>query len=100
MSPLLERAALQTAEIAQRLMRGGDAVMSALCQKRTFWPLFDMIDGSSSRGIVMKLPRRKFLHVAMGATALPALFDTALAFGYPTRPVHSHLDALDEITQF
>ena len=36
----------------------------------------------------MKLPRRKFLHLAMGATALSALFDTALAFGYPTRPVH------------
>jgi tripartite-type tricarboxylate transporter receptor subunit TctC len=36
----------------------------------------------------MKLPRRKFLYLAMGATALSASFNTALAFGYPTRPVH------------
>jgi tripartite-type tricarboxylate transporter receptor subunit TctC len=36
----------------------------------------------------MKLPRRKFLNLAMGATALSALSDTALALDYPTRPVH------------
>jgi tripartite-type tricarboxylate transporter receptor subunit TctC len=36
----------------------------------------------------MKLPRREFLHLAMGATALSALADTALALDYPTRPVH------------
>ena len=36
----------------------------------------------------MKLPRRKFLHLAMGATALSALSNTALALDYPTRPVH------------
>src|SRR5260370_23202714 len=42
----------------------------------------------SSRGIAMKLPRRKFLNLAMGATALSALSDTALALDYPTRPVH------------
>jgi tripartite-type tricarboxylate transporter receptor subunit TctC len=47
-----------------------------------------MIDGSSSRGIAMKLPRREFLHLAMGATALSALSNTALALDYPTRPVH------------
>src|SRR6516164_8244089 len=46
-----------------------------------------MIDGSSSRGIAMKLPRRKFLHLAMGATALSALSDTALALDYPRRSV-------------
>ena len=46
-----------------------------------------MIDASSSRGIAMKLPRRKFLHLAIGATALSALSDTALALDYPTRPV-------------
>ena len=62
--------------------------MSALCHKQTLWPLFDMIDGSSSRGIAMKLPRRKFLHLATGAAALSALADTALALDYPTRPVH------------
>jgi len=46
-----------------------------------------MIDGSSSRGIAMELPRRKFLYLAVGATALSALSNTALALDYPTRPV-------------
>ena len=39
----------------------------------------------------MKLPRRKFLHIATAATALPALPTTlrrAEAVAYPTRPVH------------
>jgi tripartite-type tricarboxylate transporter receptor subunit TctC len=36
----------------------------------------------------MKLPRRKFLHLAAGATVLPALSRTALAQSYPARPVH------------
>jgi tripartite-type tricarboxylate transporter receptor subunit TctC len=35
----------------------------------------------------MKLPRRKFLHLAAGAAALPALPRTASALDYPTRPV-------------
>jgi hypothetical protein len=33
----------------------------------------------------MKLPRRKFLHLAAGAAALPRI---AWAQAYPTRPVH------------
>ena len=36
----------------------------------------------------MKLPRRKFLHLAAGAAALPALSRIALALDYPVRPVH------------
>jgi tripartite-type tricarboxylate transporter receptor subunit TctC len=36
---------------------------------------------------VMKFPRRQFLHVAMGAAALPALPHIASAQAYPTRPV-------------
>ena len=36
----------------------------------------------------MKLPRRKFLHLAAGAAALPALPHVASALDYPTRPVH------------
>jgi tripartite-type tricarboxylate transporter receptor subunit TctC len=36
----------------------------------------------------MKLPRRKFLHLAAGAAALPALPRVARALDYPTRPVH------------
>ena len=36
----------------------------------------------------MKLPRRKLLHVAAGAAALPALPRVAWALDYPTRPVH------------
>ena len=35
----------------------------------------------------MKLPRRKFLHLAAGAGTLPVVFRTAWAQTYPTRPV-------------
>ncbi len=35
----------------------------------------------------LKLPRRKFLHLAAGAAALPALSRNANAQSYPTRPV-------------
>ena len=35
----------------------------------------------------MKLPRRKFLHLAAGAAALPALSRVVRAQSYPTRPV-------------
>jgi tripartite-type tricarboxylate transporter receptor subunit TctC len=35
----------------------------------------------------MKLPRRKFMHLAAGAAALPAFSRTASALDYPTRPV-------------
>jgi len=38
-------------------------------------------------GTVMKLPRRKFLHLAAGAAALPAVSHFAWAQAYPTRPV-------------
>jgi tripartite-type tricarboxylate transporter receptor subunit TctC len=41
----------------------------------------------------MKLHRRKFLHVAAGTAALPALSHAALALDYPTRPVHWILSA-------
>jgi tripartite-type tricarboxylate transporter receptor subunit TctC len=36
----------------------------------------------------MKLPRRRFLHLAAGAAALPAVSRLAWAQTYPTRPVH------------
>jgi tripartite-type tricarboxylate transporter receptor subunit TctC len=36
----------------------------------------------------MKIPRRKFLHLAAGASALPAMPRIARAEAYPTRPVH------------
>jgi len=35
----------------------------------------------------MKVPRRQFLHLAAGATALPALSRFAWAQAYPTRPI-------------
>jgi hypothetical protein len=35
----------------------------------------------------MKLPRRKFLHLAVGVAALSHVSRTALAQSYPTRPV-------------
>jgi tripartite-type tricarboxylate transporter receptor subunit TctC len=36
----------------------------------------------------VKLPRRQFLHLAVGAAALPAVSRVATAQAYPTRPVH------------
>jgi tripartite-type tricarboxylate transporter receptor subunit TctC len=36
----------------------------------------------------MKLPRRRFLHLAAGAAALPAVSRIARAQAYPSRPVH------------
>jgi tripartite-type tricarboxylate transporter receptor subunit TctC len=36
----------------------------------------------------MKLPRRRFLHLAAGAAALPASAHVARAQAYPARPVH------------
>jgi len=41
----------------------------------------------SSGGIIMKLRRRKFLHLAAGAAALPLVSRIAMADAYPTRPV-------------
>ena len=38
-------------------------------------------------GVIMTLPRRKFLHLAAGATALPVVSRMARAQPYPTRPV-------------
>jgi tripartite-type tricarboxylate transporter receptor subunit TctC len=35
----------------------------------------------------MKLPRRKFLHLAVGAAALPSVSRLAMAQAYPARPV-------------
>lgn len=37
--------------------------------------------------LAMKLPRRKFLHLAAGVAALPGLSRNAFALDYPTRPV-------------
>jgi tripartite-type tricarboxylate transporter receptor subunit TctC len=37
----------------------------------------------------MKLPRRKFLHLAAGAAALPALPHLALAQTWPIRPIRA-----------
>ena len=36
---------------------------------------------------MLKLPRRKFLHLAAGAVTLPAVSHIARAQAYPTRPV-------------
>jgi hypothetical protein len=42
---------------------------------------------NGSGGASVKLPRRKFLHLAAGAAALPALTRAAGAQAYPSRPV-------------
>src|SRR5215831_17032769 len=38
-------------------------------------------------GTRMKLPRRKFLHLAAGAAAMPAMSRPLRAQAYPTRPI-------------
>jgi tripartite-type tricarboxylate transporter receptor subunit TctC len=43
---------------------------------------------SSSRGIAMTLPRRKFLRVVAGTVVLSSISQIARAQVYPTRPVH------------
>src|SRR5258708_12629733 len=44
---------------------------------------------SSSSGSVMKLPRRTFLHIAAGASALASLPRIAIGHeAYPSRPIH------------
>ena len=40
------------------------------------------------RGDAVNVSRRNFLHLAVGAVALPAISQFAWAQGYPTRPVH------------
>jgi tripartite-type tricarboxylate transporter receptor subunit TctC len=42
--------------------------------------------------VIMKLPRRQFLHIAATAAALPALPRLAAALDYPTRPVQIIVD--------
>src|SRR5436190_19884914 len=50
-------------------------------------PTADGVRHSNSRVITMRLPRRKFLYLAVGAATLPSLSLVASADNYPTRPV-------------
>src|SRR5262245_56290385 len=54
-------------------------------------PIFGVPDqGVSSgnlKGLMMKLPRRRFLHLAAGAAALPIMRHIAWAQEYPSRPI-------------
>jgi tripartite-type tricarboxylate transporter receptor subunit TctC len=53
-----------------------------------FWILLLAGKGAQVRGASpVKLPRRKFLHLAASATVLPAMPSIATALDYPTRPV-------------
>ena len=65
--------------------------MSTLCQKRTFRPLLDIIDGGtrvlSWWSATVKLPRRKFLRLAAGTAAVPVASHFVCAQTYPSRPV-------------
>src|ERR1700744_2717544 len=44
--------------------------------------------GERQGGAIMTIGRRRFLHLATGAAAMPALSRVALADAYPSRPVH------------
>ena len=65
--------------------------MSAKCQSRHsggFWVLSLVGKGAQVRGASpVKLPRRKFLRLAAGAAALPAMSRIVRAETYPSRPV-------------
>src|SRR5262249_15821277 len=50
------------------------------------WSGSSASDGRNSEN-VMRLPRRRFLHLAAGVAALPAISDIARAQTYPERPV-------------
>src|SRR6516162_1180452 len=53
-----------------------------------FWVLLLVGKGAQVRGASpVKLPRRKFLHLAAGTAALPITARIALALDYPARPV-------------
>jgi len=52
-------------------------------QRHGNWDSFGVV-----RGHAMKLPRRRFLFLAAGAAAVPAVSRIARAEAYPTRPVH------------
>src|SRR5215469_12177798 len=63
-----------------------------LCAKsrhsNDFWILLSVGKGAQVRGASpVKFPRRRFLHLAVGAAALPAMPRAASALDYPTRPV-------------
>jgi hypothetical protein len=68
--------------------------MSALCQKADIqaaigyycWWARVLVRGSSP----VKLTRRRFLHLTVGAAAIPAFSRTASAETYPTRPAIGH----------
>src|SRR5438128_2087442 len=45
------------------------------------------LQNRSGEATMLKFPRRKFLHLAAGAAALPAVSRVASAQTYPTRPV-------------
>src|SRR5262249_11305106 len=64
---------------ARRVLRGPPASIATMvvCVCKTLlW-----------EGRTMHLPRRKFLHLAAGAAALPAVSRVARAQAYPSRPV-------------
>jgi tripartite-type tricarboxylate transporter receptor subunit TctC len=50
-------------------------------------PLLSALAAAHHTGAAMKLSRRRFLHLAVGAAAFPALLRIANALDYPTRPV-------------
>jgi tripartite-type tricarboxylate transporter receptor subunit TctC len=62
---------------------GADAVLLKIPGAREFdWQCQTLM------GPTMELPRRKFLHLAAGAAALPTISRVACAQAYPSQPVH------------
>jgi tripartite-type tricarboxylate transporter receptor subunit TctC len=81
---------------ADILRCSGDLLLGATLHRKAHGCLIDfhasakgsnLIVEMRTRWGIMKIPRRLFLHLAVGATALPALPRVASALDYPTRPV-------------
>src|SRR5882724_7630866 len=58
-----------------------------VCSRRVSSWIASPRRGADCGGSIMKFPRRTFLHLAMGAAALPAVPRTVRAQAYPSRPV-------------
>src|SRR5205085_9860889 len=69
---------------AARPYRRGDRIERERCWHQKIRPAEPKI---MFRGGIMKFPRRKFLYLAAGAAALPALPRLAKAQAYPSRPI-------------
>jgi tripartite-type tricarboxylate transporter receptor subunit TctC len=77
-----------TPESGRRRATGGCPFCAKSRHSGRYWILLLVGKGAQVPGAsAVKLPRRRFLHLAAGAAALPAMPRVASALDYPARPV-------------